>query len=139
MVLGASARTPQRKRPEAREAMTRVHTRASPKITEVSQFLKTPAVALREARFESIIIRRTPSPLLGEHKIAISELRSPRISNLSSSMQGKLPTTRSKLSLPSSWKTRASVHLMKNTRGVAPRIDRRSSSLQHSEWKGLDP
>ena len=119
--------------------MTRVHTRASPKITEVFQFLRIPAVALKEAKYESILIRRTPSPLLGEHKIATSELRSPCISNLSSSIQGKPPTTRSKLSLPSSWKTKALAHPMKNTRGAAPRIDPRSSSPQHTEREGLDP
>ena len=139
MVLGVNARTLQKKMPETREAMTRVHTKANPRMTEVFRFLRTPAVVLQEVRFESISIRRTLSPLLGEDKIAISEPRSPNISNLSLSIQDKLPMTHSKLSLPSSWKTKASVHPMKNTREAAHRIDLRSSSLQHLEWKGLDP
>ena len=139
MVLAVNARTLQRKMPEAREAMTRVPTKANPRMTEVFRFLKIPAAVLKEVRFELISIRRTLSPLLGEHGIAISEPRSQNISNLSLGIRDKLPTTHSKLSLPSSWKTKASVHPMKNTRRAALHIDLRFSSLQHLEWKGHDP
>ena len=125
-------RTLQRKMAEIREAMTRVNTKANPKITEVFQFLKTPAGDLKEAWFELIIILKTLNPLFREHKIPISELRSPNIRNLSLS-QDKLLMTRSKLSLPSFWRTKASDRQMKNIRKTALHIVPLSSSLQHLE------
>jgi hypothetical protein len=97
-----TAHTPLKKMQESREATTPANTRVNPKTTEDFQCLRTPAEVLKEARCELINTLRTLSRHLREHKIAISELRSLNISNLSFSMQDKLPMTHSKPSLLSS-------------------------------------
>jgi len=116
MVQGVNVHTPQKTMPKTREAMTAANTIANPKITEGFLFLRTPAVVLKEVRCELIIIPKTLNPLLCERKIAISEPRSPSISNHSYSIQDKPLMTHSKPSSHSSWRTKALVHRMKNSK-----------------------
>jgi hypothetical protein len=142
MGQGVTAHTPPKKMQESREAMTPANTKANPKTTGGFQCLRTPAEVPKEARYELINTLRTLSRHLREHKIAISELRSLNISNLSFSIQDKLLMTHSKPSLLSSWKTKASVPQMKSrmpiTSNVALPIGQQCSSLKYLDWKGLD-